>query len=190
MTETAAPSAAAPTAPSRLPWIVALAMSIVANGVLFTQNRTLALQKGVADKDATYYKAAYKAVFDKEIRLLQDFTTLYVANVTQLQQSGVAGDRQRALDSLDAANFFAGFLSRHSQDGQHLSSAQYAAKLAGGRLGPADVADLKAAVQHAQMRLDQVGAHLTAQRDKAPGDAAEPTMPTLPAGAPGTPPNR
>jgi hypothetical protein len=179
VTEPAAPPAAK-AAPARLPWIIALAMSVVANGVLATQNRTLDLQKTVAQKESKHYKTAYQGLYDKEIRLMQDFTTLYVANVTQLQQSGAAGDRQKALDSLDAANFFAGFLSRHSQDGQHLSSALYAAKLAAGKLGPADQEALKAATQYAQSRLDQVGAQLTGLRDQEPGASPEPGMPAMP----------
>jgi hypothetical protein len=169
-------------APARLPWIIVLAMSVVANGVLFTQNRTLAMQRTLAQKEATHYKAAYKGVYDKEIRLTQDFTTLYVANLTQLQQAGAAGDRQKALDSVDAANFFAGFLSRHSRDGQHLSSAEYAAKLSGGRLGPADLDRLKAATSQAQANVDRVGQQLLTLRDQEPGASPAPGIPPVPAG--------
>jgi hypothetical protein len=168
--------------PARLPWLIALAMSVVANGVLFTQNRTLAMQRSVAQKEATHYKEAFKGIYDKEIRLTQDFTTLYVANLKQLQQAGGGGDRQKALESLDAANFFAGFLSRHSRDGQHLSSAEIAAKLAGGRLNAADLARVQAMANQANLSLDRVSAQLTAQRDQEPGaEPGEPVAPPVPA---------
>jgi hypothetical protein len=164
--------------------MIALAMSVVANGVLFTQNRTIEMKRSVAQKEATHYKDAYKGLYDKDIRLMEDFTTLYVANVNQIQQSAAAGDRKKAMDSLDAANFFAGFLSRHSREGQHLSSAEFAAKIAAGPLSAADQEKLKAAAAKANATLDRVGAQLTTLRDLEPGATPEPTvsaMPSMPA---------
>ena len=155
--------------------ILVLVASIVGNGYLYTTNRTLAMKLELEKTASNHYKTAYRAVFDKDLMLTRDFTAMYASNVKQLQDGLAAGNVKDALAGLDSANFFAGFLSRYTRDGNHFNSADYAAKAArGAGASPSDAAALAADVAHMQAKSESVQAFLSSQRDLEPGASPPP----------------
>ncbi|MBC7544586.1 MAG: hypothetical protein H7338_17840 [Candidatus Sericytochromatia bacterium] len=160
------------TPPKRpLGLIVALVASLIGCAYLYTENRTLAMKLELDKAAANHYKSAYRAVFDKDLMLTRDFTTMYVNNVKQLQDGLAAGKQKDALAGLDSANFFAGFLSRYTRDGNHFSSAEYAGKTSASK---ADTDKLTADVAHMQAKSAAVQKYLQSLKDLAPGASPPP----------------